>query len=145
MRHYLSVCYAVCNCPFKKHHSEAAMHIYAWKLSWFRMRSALGVGGNLTWRVMFVWGRTFGRRDLKIRLFVHKIHTDQFFTLFLPGSQANTGILVHWSWWCIELHSDSQNYHRGWYGGEPWEEKTHRTSHCRMKRKKKKTRRLDVT
>lgn len=52
-----------------------------------------------------------------------------------PDSQVNTDILAHLSWWCIELHSDSQNYHRGWYGGGPWVEKTHRTGHCGMNRK----------
>lgn len=57
------------------------------------------------------------------------------FHTFLPDSQANTDILAHLFWQCTELHSDNQNYHRGWYEGGPWVEKTHRTSHWRIRRK----------
>ena len=102
------------------------------------MRSALGSGGTLPeeWCLFEAGPWRKGSEDKTLCL--QNSHWPVFHT-FLPGSQANTGILAHWSWWCIELHSDSQNYHRGWYEGEPWVEKTHKTSHWRMNRKKKNT------
>lgn len=100
------------------------------------MRSALGSGEPYL-KSDVCLRPDLGRRDLKIRLFVHKIHTDSF-SHFSPGSRQT---LAYWfidpddalsSILTVKIITGAE------YGGEPWAENSQNKPLQNEKKKKKK-------